>query len=179
MLIPFKAKQIISEVLTNMSVEEVTKIENQAQSLLIRGLENSNATLEFLDGEVESGGLGLNKTTAKTIVDKIKNIIKEIKTLEEIETKKKAAGYKTEGIDDETIQTRKYLFDLYNVSIKSFKNLEMIDKAIDDRLKSKIDIQGFKERLDKPFDEGGAGLDKRLVRKLSRRLELLILGKYN
>lgn len=179
MLIPFKAKQIISEVLTNMSVEEVAKIENQAQSLLMRGLENSHVTLEFLDGQVARGGLGLNKKTAEAIVNKIKNIIKEIKTLEAIEAKKKTAGYKTDGIDSETVQARKYLFDLYDVNIKSFKKLEIIDKAIDDRLKNKIDIQGFRERLDKPSAKAGAGLDKRLVRKLSRRLELLILGKYN
>jgi len=179
MLIPFKAKQIISEVLTEMSVEEVSQIENQAQRLLMRGLENSNATLEFLDAEVESGGLGLNRKTAEAIVNKIKNIIQEIRTLEEIEAKKKETGYKAEGIDNETIQVRKYLFDLYDVNIKNVKNLEIIDKAIDDRLKNKIDINALKEKLDLPFDEGGAGLDKRLVRKLSRRLELLILGKYN
>ena len=179
MLIPFKAKQIISEVLTEMSVEEVTQIENQAQSLLMRGLDNSNTTLEFLDAEVEKGGLGLNRKTAEAIVNKIKNIIQEIRTLEEIEAKKKETGYKAEGIDNETIQVRKYLFDLYDVNIKNVKNLEIIDKVIDDRLKNKIDIQALKEKLDLPFDQGGAGLDKRLVRKLSRRLELLILGKYN
>jgi len=179
MLIPFKAKQIISEVLTNMSVEEVTLIENQTKSLLIRGLENSNTTMEFLDGEVENGGLGLNKRTAEAIVNKIKNIIQEIKTLEEIESNKKSLGYTIDGIDSETIQTRKYLFDLYNVNIKSFKDLEIVDQAIDDRLKNKIDIQELKDRLNFPLNQGGAGLDKRLVRKLSRRLELLILGKYN
>ncbi len=179
MLIPFKAKQIISEVLTNMSVEEVARVESHAQSLLIRGLENSGETLKFLDNEVEKGGLGLNRKTAEAIVGKIKNIIKEIKTLEEIEAKKKSAGYKAEGIDMETIQARKYLFDLYEINIKSFKNLEIADKAIDDRLKNKIDAKNLIKILDLPSDKGGAGLDKRIVKKISRRLELLILGKYN
>lgn len=178
MLTPFKAKQIVSEILTEMTIEEVSKIEKQVENLLMTGLASTDGIAEMLDKSVAENGLGLDRRSAEKIAQKIKQIVEEIRQLEEIENIKKTGGYKPAGIDAESIQVRQYLFDYFNIKINSFDNLEAVDKAIDDRLNNRIDINKFQEILDLPIKEKGAGMDKRTVKKLSKRLELLILGKY-
>lgn len=178
MLIPFKAKQIVSEVLTEMSAEEIFKLEKQTEGLLVRGVSQSQQTLDYLDMEVEKGGLGFDRRRAVMIVDKIKSIVGEIKSLEEIDEIEKKHGYHPEGIDPEAIQIRQYLFDVFDMRINGFDDLENIDRAIDDRLKAKIDKSELQKRLDLPKEQFGAGMDKRTAKKFARKIELLLLGKY-
>jgi hypothetical protein len=159
-------------------MEEVSKIEKQTEVLLTSGLSANEDLLGLLDKSVEENCLGLNKQRAVAITGKVKEVVEEIKRLEEMEMIKKQSGYQAMGIDAEAIQIRQYLFDLFDISISSFDNLEIIDKAINDRLTGKIDAKEYLRLLDQPAEDGGAGMDKRTARKLSKRLELLILGKY-
>lgn len=176
LLIPFKAKQIVSEVLMGMTNEEVSSIEKKVENLLMTGVYDSNATMNYLDEEREKGGLGMDSRTAEKIAEKIKEIIKEIKVLEEEENKIKLK----QGIDSgsEVMQVRHYLLDAFEIEVKNFIVLEVINQAIKDRLASVIDRATFQKRLDLPIKEGGASLDKRIAKKMAKRLELLILGKY-
>ena len=70
------------------------------------------------------------------------------------------------------------------VAIESYRQgkvavaLKVIDKAIKMRLDDKIDRNQFRKKIDIPLNKGGAGMDKRVAKKIARRLELLILGKY-
>lgn len=176
LLIPFKAKQIVSEALIGMTTEEIEKVNKRVENLLLTGLYDNESTKEFLDQEAERGGLGLDKRTAEKIADKIKNIIKEIKLLEEEDSRLRLRGSAETG--GEIMEIRHYLLEEFDIKIKDFLALEVLNQAIKDRMSNVIDRDEVRHRFDMPVREGGVGLDKRTAKKVAKRLELLILGKY-
>lgn len=176
LLIPFKAKQIVSEALIGMTNEEVEKIEKKVENLLLTGIYDNESTFEFLDQGPDKGGVDMDKRTARKIADKIKNIVGEIKTLEAEENKIRMRISPDSG--GEVMQVRHYLLDEFDIEIKNFIVLEIIDQAIKDRLDNVIDRDVFKKRLSLPVKRGGAAVNKRTAKKMAKRLELLILGKY-
>ena len=176
LLIPFKAKQIVAEALIGMTTEEIDKIDKKVENLLLTGLYDNESTKEFLDQEAERGGLGLDKRTAEKISDKIKKIIKEIKMLEEEDNRLRLRTSADTG--SEIMEIRHYLMEEFDIKIKDFLALEVFNQAIKDRMSNVIDRDEIRRRFDLPVREGGVGLDKRTAKKVAKRLELLILGKY-
>jgi len=176
LLVPFKSKQIVTEVLSGMTEEEIAGIEKKVEDLLLRGIHEEDSLLNYLDVAVEKGGLGLDRRTSMKLANQIKSIVKEIKYLE-AEEKRMEIEHKFD-INKEAIQIRYYLLGAYGIKIEEPTVLEIIDEAIKDRLSKKIDKRAFQERIDFPIKRGGAGLDKRLAKKMAKHLELLILGKY-
>lgn len=176
MLIPFKAQEIVSEVLTHMTVEEAKQIEKNVEVMLTKGVADSAAVYQYLDKDIKEGGLGMDSRAAKKVADKIQDIVAEIKILiAEEERIKIELGHDS---DEEVRKVRHYLFDTFNVRISEVESLKVINRTIRERLENKIDGLELQRILDLPIRAGGAGLEKRLSLKLARRLELLILGKY-
>jgi len=176
LLTPFKAKEIVAEVITGMTSEEIAKIEKKVENLLLMGTNNSKDIFEFLDISPEKGGMGMDKRTAAKLADKINGVIQEIKLLIKTEEELKNTGLIVSS--EAIIQLRQYLLDYFDVEIKDLDVLRIIDQIIEERLKNKIDRVGARRKLDLPIKKGGAGMDKRTAKKMARRLELLILGKY-
>ena len=178
LLIPFKAKQIVSEALLEMSGEEVGAIEKKVENLLIAGMRSiANSLFKYLDEEIEKGGLGMDQRAARRVSDQVKDIMKEISILEKIDGEI-YSGKRGSWQDSEIEQVRNYLLNSFDIGITDSAPLKVMDSAIKSRIISKIDKQGFFEKIDSPLKAGGAGIDKRVTKKIARRLELLILGKY-
>ncbi|MCD4693843.1 ABC transporter ATP-binding protein [bacterium] len=178
LLIPFKAKEIVSEVLSNMSLEEVDALERKVENLLVTGIEgHSKGLTNYLDKSMEEGGMGLDKRTAEKIANKIKDIVEEIKVLQRQEAERQEEKQKP-AIEKETLQIRHYLFELFDYRADDIASLSVVDEAIKQRLKDEISKSQFQKKIDKPIKQGGAGMDKRIAKKMAKRLELLMLGKY-
>jgi len=175
LLIPFKAKQIVSEVLANMTSEEMGKIEKKVEAALFSGLEK-DLIFDYFDDDPAKGGLGMNKKTAKRLADKINEIVEEIKILQESESK--VGSDQALTTTSQVAEIRNYLFENFELKIKNKEIEERLESAIAARLKNEISPEGFCKILDLPAKSKGVGLDKRTANKVSKRLELLILGKY-
>ena len=176
LLIPFKAKEIVSEVFTGLTVEEISRIERKVESLLLSRNYNTEMILKFLDDNAEDGGLGLDRRVAKSLSRKIANIVDEIKALNEEE--EKIDSGQTRGFSAEVEQIKNYLFSFCKIELKDNASLDACRLALVDRLKNNITGADFQRILNQPVKKGGAGLDKRKARKMKKRLELLLLGKY-
>lgn len=176
LLIPFKAKQIVSEVLMGLNSEEVERIEKQVENMLMTGIFQDESTVQMLDQPEEQGGLGLNKRTAEKITDKVRGIVQEIKILEEEDKRIKEKMEKDAG--GEIMQIRHYLLEQFEVKIANFAALEILDEAVRERLESAIDRKTVEIRLRTPIKKRGAGISRSKAHKIAKRLELLILGKY-
>ena len=72
LLIPFKAKQIVSEALVGMTSDDIGRIEKRVEDLIIRGIDDNEGMLKFLDIDQGEGGMGLDKRMAKNLMEKIK-----------------------------------------------------------------------------------------------------------
>lgn len=176
LLIPFKAKQIVLESLIGLSSDELEKISKKVEGLIMRGIDDNNEVLNFFDADTEQGGIGLDKRTAAKLAGGIKGIIKEIKFLEAEEEKIK--NHNLVDSSAEIIGVRQYLLSIFKINLTSVEILKNFDKAIKDRLNDTIDRDGFQKQLDAPVNQGGAGFDRRTSKKISKKMELLILGKF-
>ncbi len=176
LLVPFKAKQIALEALLGMTTEEIEQITKRVEYLLLRGIDNSDELYKFLDMEIAKGGMGFDKRTAEKLYEKIKSIVTEIKYLEaqEIEAKQN----KLIDTEEEIVQVRQYLLDAFDMEIQNLDVLKIFDNAVKQRIENVMDRGAFEKVIDMPLKRGGAGLNRRMVKKISSRLELLILGKY-
>ncbi|MDD5527956.1 MAG: ABC transporter ATP-binding protein [Patescibacteria group bacterium] len=174
LLIPFKAKQIVSEVLTSLGNHDIEALEKEVEDLLKKILSQEDFK-SFLDRGVGDFGLGLDKRTAEKLSEKIYQIVAEIRDMEEQE-KQLGAGIVQDN-DKEVKDIREYLFEAFDVKIHDRLQLERVNSFIKQRLENKIDGKQFSANLDKSLKEGGVNLETRLARKLAQRLELLILGK--
>lgn len=177
MLIPFKAKQIVSEALIGMTNEDIERIEKEVENLLLIGIDDNNETAQFFDLDARKGGMGMDKRTAEKLNQKIKNIIAEIRILRENEDMRQEQGVAVEE-GRQIEQLREYLFKAFEIEINNPDILAVVDSIIKDRIENKIDKVACQKRLDLPIKKHGAGLDRRIAKKMAKRLELLILGKY-
>ncbi|AKM83767.1 TPA: hypothetical protein DCZ46_00305 [Candidatus Campbellbacteria bacterium] len=176
-IIPFKSKEIVTEALIGMTADDVSKIEAKVRELLEYGIREGEMNFyDYLDKEVEDGGLGMDKRNARKIADKIFDLINEIKNIRDLEDQKN----KDKNFDEleEVVQIRQYLLETFSVDLQISQQLTILDNAIKDRLDNKIDSKMFKKILDLPIKESGLGLDSRTAKKMTRGFELLILGKY-
>ena len=173
----FKAKQLVAEALSDKTLEEISVIESKVQKMLIGGIREGNALASYLDDNFQKGGLGMDTRSAQKLIDRINGIVTEIKLLEEQEAKMATQEAMVDS-DEEVRHLRHYLFDAFNVDIKAVSAVERVNQVIKNRLDNKIDKNTVRMKLDLPLDEGGVGLDSRTARKIARRLELLMLGKY-
>jgi putative ABC transport system ATP-binding protein len=178
LLTPFKAKQIVSEIVTGLTVEEISRIQKKVEEMLMMRFSDSASMMRFLDDEIEKGGMGFDKRTAKRISEEVHKIVDEIKLLERQEERIKVQGSRPIDQDSEVVQIRQYLLEAFNIKITDVIGLIRMNQAIKDRLENKIDLRAVERLFDLPVKRGGAGIDRRLSRKLSKRLELVILGKF-
>ena len=176
LLIPYKAKQIVAEALSGRTVEEINEIEKKVQHILRGSVEGADDLEDYFDKSFNQGGLDMNKRTAKKLADGIMMIIEELKQFQKDEEAIKRRA--RPEINDEIRKIRHYLLDDLDINLKNVQSVERINEIINDRLNSEIDQLEVRVRLDLPLAAGGAGLDRRFVNKIARRLELLLLARY-
>jgi len=174
LMLPFKAKQIVSNVLTGMTTEDVERIEKKVEYILKSGVTgNETFVRDFLD--LSDGGLALDSRTALKIGDKINDIVREVKLLEEKD--KEVALDPHHDIAEEALVARQYLFDSFDIKLEDDQVLELIDDTIKMRMKNVVDSQFVQKKLNTSVKNGGAGFDIRKAKRIAKRLDLLILGK--
>lgn len=164
----YKAKNIAMEILVGLSMDEVEGIQERIDQLLSSGSGNYNAILQYLDKNSRQGGLDMDVRRAKKLAAKFGQLSEIIHTFNQTKNDPEAQA---DSLKD-------YLYQEFEVKIKSVKADQMIKKAIMLRMDNKIDRAKFFEILDRPIRKDGAGLDVRVAHKLARRMELLMLGKY-
>jgi len=177
LLLPFKAREIVLESLTDMTSDQIKYLESKVKDLLTYSIYQNEGDdlLTFLDKEIFEENEGLDRRTAEKITEKIKSIVGEIKILMRKEIDILSGEY---DIPRQVEQLRGYLFNSFNIKVENENSLIIINGAIEDRLLNRIDRKVFLKKLDLPAKKGGAAMDKRKARKMAQRLELLILGKF-
>jgi putative ABC transport system ATP-binding protein len=178
LLTPFKAKEIISSILTEMASDDIVELEKKVENLLVSRNNVDNSLFEYLDKNREFGGLGLDRRRAVNLASKINSLIAEIKII--IENEK----WKNSGENcavEPSVKLRDHFIDYFSLKIPEAdkeKTLAAMDKIIRQRLKNEIIRDEVEKFFDLPLKDGGAGLDRREARRLAYRMELLMLGKY-
>ncbi len=164
LLIPFKAKQIISHVLSQLKEEQIESAENFLKELLFNNIDNK-IFVEKLDLDLEKGGAGWNKTRALSFTKRVEEIIGQADAL-------------SKNTAENVIPFSEYLIQVYNLKLKDELILRF-RSFIKLRIENKIDKFGLEQRLDAPVSLGGLGLYKGSAEKVVNEVELIMLVKYS
>ncbi len=173
-LIELKAKEIILEVLTKMSSIELSSINLYVRRLLVFGINDKDKMFHYLDDSIKRGGLGLDRRTARNITRKIKDIVKRIELLSHQEKEMEVYDF-----NDMALQARLYLEDEFKIKFTNEDIRQRFNESIKNRLQVQINKNDLRQFINKSISQGGVGINIRKANKISNRLELLILGRYN
>jgi len=164
LLIPFKAKQLLSHILSELTEEQVGAAENLLKEYLFKNIDN-NGLLERLDLDFDKGGAGWNRLRAISFSERTRKILMQAESL-------------TKNQQESISSFADFLVDLYHLKLddeivirfRSFVKL---------RVENRIDRFGLQQRLDASKKLGGVGLYRGVAEKVVREVELIMLLKYS
>jgi hypothetical protein len=164
LLIPFKAKQLINHILSDLMEEQVTMGESLLKEFLFNNIDAKQLT-ERLDADLDTGGAGWNKQRAASFSKQIKDIMDQAQNIQ---------------ISQETALPKlvDYLVATFHLTL-NIEQTTRLRSFIHQRLDSKINQFELKHKLDAPKILGGVGLHKNTSEKLVREIEMIMLLKYS
>lgn len=164
LLVPFKANQLMSHVLSDLTEEQADAATGFLKELLYHNI-NIEAFRDNLDLDYEKGGAGWNSQRASSFSKRVGSLLTQVEFLSRFDEKKSAESVIV------------YLAELFNLKLDD-ETLIRFKSFVKLRIKSKLDRVELQERLDAPKVLGGVGLHKSTAEKISREMEILMLLKY-
>lgn len=164
LMIPFKAKQLLFHIISELNEEQFNVAENLVKELLFNNL-NTPELAKKLDLKFEEGGANWNKTRAYSFSERVQETLNQVEIIRNnpIEAPQKIAEYLERRF-------RMNLDKKINLRLQALLKL---------RMENKIDLTGLEKKLDDPAIIGGIGLYKQTVEKVAREVEILMLLKYS
>jgi putative ABC transport system ATP-binding protein len=164
LLIPFKARQLMTHILSELSDEQVNSAENFLKEVLFRNIDLA-VFEKNLDLPFEEGGANWNKRRAKSLAVRVKSILEQVRKI-------------GDNVDESAIALADYLTDFFGLSLSEKGKLIFIS-LLKLRLENKTDYNGLRKTLDAPPEAGGMGLYKNTAEKIVREVEVIMLLKYS
>lgn len=164
MLVPFKAKQLLSHILSELSAEQLQAAENLLKELLFRNLD-AGGLERRLDEDMLRGGAGWNKQRAESFTKKVEMLVSQAERL------------KNNAVDASLVFSE-YLSGKFELKLDDATRARFVE-AVELRLKNELDAAGFQQRLDAPRAVDGVGLYKNMAEKVVREVEMIMLLKYS
>lgn len=164
LLIPFKAKQLLSHITSELSEEQVNSAENFLKELLFNNIDlaifEKNLDLPF-----EKGGANWNKRRSKSLTLRVKALMEQSQRI-------------GENPDAAAASLADYLTNLFGLNLSEKGKLIFIS-LLKLRLENKTDYDGLRKILDASPETGGLGLYKNTAERIVREIEVIMLLKYS
>jgi len=175
LLIPYKAKEIVSEAISGFSLEQLERIEREVQQELIQQVVQPVELTSFLDDPVSRGGLNLDHRTAARLAGRMNQIVGEIRRLQ---SQERADHDPATLIPAEAVTIRQHLVDAFSLHLPDIAARHRLDTVLTRRLKNEVDRRQLTEALiaEPPT---GLGWARSVADRIAMRVELIMLGKYH
>lgn len=164
LLVPFKAKQLLMHIISELTEEQVSGAENLLKEFLFKNIDVETFR-EKLDLDLTKGGAGWNNQRVRTFTHRVQSIVQQAGNINELQ-------------DSSLIEFSDYLMELFGLKLTDDLILRF-RSFIKLRIENKIDRFGLQQRLDASVALGGVGLYKGTVEKIVREVELIMLLKYS
>lgn len=164
LLVPFKAKQLLAHLLSELSEEQVSMAEAFLKELLFKNID-TQVFEERLDLDLDDGGAGWNRMRAESFATRTHIILEQSQKL-------KASP------ETGSITLEKYLSDLFHLKLSDEQRLRL-QATLKLRLESKLGQLEMQKRFDARVSSGGVGLHKNTAEKVVREIEIIMLLKYS
>ncbi|HCU70149.1 MAG TPA: hypothetical protein DIC35_00155 [Candidatus Moranbacteria bacterium] len=167
LLVPFKAKQLLSHALAELNDEQLSSAENFLKELLFKNIKINDLPSK-LDMSFEEGGSNWNKSRAKSFSTRIASILEQVDFQTDIGEKNK---------DEAVLHMCGYLQSMFHLHLDETASARF-HSFMKLRFDNKIDGIELKKQLDLAKLLGGVGLNKVTAEKLVREMEVIMLLKY-
>ena len=164
LLIPFKAKQLLAHVLSNLTEEQLSSAESFLKEYLFNNI-NREQFSNKLDLDPEKGGGGWNKKQARNFSDRIESLVMQSKAI-------------AEHTDRAHATLADYLSEHFNIKLSGVA-LDRFRAALRLRIDNRINRAELEKRLDAPKSLGGVGLYSNTADRVVREVEIIMLLKYS
>jgi ABC-type multidrug transport system ATPase subunit len=165
LLVPFKASQLMSHVLSDISQEQQQTAGAYLKEFLFENIDMS-ALKKNLDLDYEKGGAGWNKQRVRSFIDRIESITKMSKIVSEKQ-------------DENAVKAlSEYLINSFKLHLDEDVK-RRLESVLEQRIKNKIDRPELQKELDARKVLGGVGLYSNTAEKISREVEIIMLMKYS
>lgn len=175
LMVPFKAKILSEYLLASEDVDQIQKIEELVKKRMLGKIVKYEFRM-MLDRSMEKGGVGLDERTASNYSHKVEKILKSAKLLQK-NLKKNALEFNLEESELKIKLISRYLTCSFTKEISETQK-ERLEKSVGMRFNNEIDKDAFNKILDASLKDGGVGLDKRVVRKVVKDVEIILLVKF-
>ncbi|MDD5738988.1 MAG: ABC transporter ATP-binding protein [Candidatus Pacebacteria bacterium] len=165
-----QVKLIANYLLNSVNMETQQVIESIIKRYLAKELDENNL-FHLLDKPIEQGGAGLYVQKAREFSDKIIELSKQSLDIEQ-----KEEGFEVNIEKEKVVGLRQQLLDGVKAHL-SFEQINRIDQAIAQRINNTFSKKKLEQALDLSFKKGGAGLDKRTAKKLTNKVEMILINK--
>lgn len=166
LLIPFKADQIMSHIISEFTEEQLSTATGYLRELLFRNIDIESFQ-KGLDMSYEKGGANWNRKRAESFAWRVQGILGQVEMLNREKDTTKAS---TSFCD--------YLENLFKLNLDRGMKVRF-EYLIKSRIENKIDHVELQKKLDARTITGGMGLRKGKAEKVSREVEIIMLSKYS
>lgn len=164
LLVPFKAKQLLSHLLSELNEEQVSMAEAFLKELLFKNID-TQVFKERLDLDLDEGGAGWNKMRAESFATRTQSLLDQSQKI------KDDPGVSSVALAD-------YLIQFFHLKLSEEQRLRL-QATMKLRLESKIGQLEMQKRFDTKVSAGGVGVHKHTAEKMVREIEIIMLLKYS
>lgn len=164
LLVPFKAKQLMHHVLSELTEEQVGVAESLVKEILFHNI-TADDLAGRLDEDLDQGGAGWNHKRAAFFSQRIKAMLDQVNIIQE-------------SPEASAESTYAYLDTIFHFKIDQ-QQQQRLQHFLKQRLESKINRFELRRRLDTSRIRGGVGLYKNTAEKVAQEVEILMLLKYS
>jgi putative ABC transport system ATP-binding protein len=166
-----KVKSIINYLTQNLTISQIQLLEKAILQIL-DGKMDRDTFYRFLVKPLKKGGVGVESKSAREMTEKMIKLVEQSRDVKR---------YRDEaGMDEMFFHQKKFIDRLKKYLVEEF-NLELSDEpsrvlndAIAERIGGIITKDEFEQKLNLPYDLGGAAFEDRVATQLTRYLEKLI-----
>ncbi|MFH1661515.1 MAG: ABC transporter ATP-binding protein [Candidatus Falkowbacteria bacterium] len=181
-IMPYKSRLFAHHFVSSRNMEEIKILEN----IIYRKLLNIITQEEFFDTlkrPYQEGGVGFDVRTAEKTARRVNRKIRMAYYVYRKGHQRKGWHGEHKKVTDEekANKTTTYLLKTcYNEYYKNLKEeeIERLKNAVKDRLFRGVNKIDFFNFVDKPFKDGGVGLNSKTARAITEELELILILGY-
>jgi putative ABC transport system ATP-binding protein len=164
LLIPFKAKQLLTHLLSDLMEEQVSSAEAFLKELLFKNINLETLGVK-LDQDLDKGGAGWNKRRADHFAARVQQITAQADSIQN-PSEESIMGFSN------------YLIGLFDLKLDQ-EQVIRLRSFVKLRIQNRIDRFGLNQRLDTSVALGGVGLYKGTAERVVREIEMVMLLKYS
>lgn len=164
LLVPFKAKQLLAHLLSELNEEQVSMAEAFMKELLFKNID-TDIFADRLDLDLNEGGAGWNKLRAHSFASRTRDILEQVQKMKDFP-------------EQSAISMEEYLTTHFHLKVSDEQKLRL-QAALKFRIDSQIGQIELQRRFDTPLSSGGVGLHKNTAEKMVREIEVIMLLKYS